>query len=265
MQTSLDIDWSLLAIFSATLLVPLGIDRYFRLELGRDMLISVARMALQLILVGLYLEFVFATNSLWLNLAWLIVMLLVGASAIIGKARLPKKTLYVPVACSLLLSLAPIIALLCGLVIQPTPLYSAQYVIPLAGMLLGNSLSGNIVALQNLYSAFEERRSEYEAAIALAAPPSYACQPFVRVAMQKALAPILASMTTTGLVTLPGMMTGQILGGASPLVAIKYQLVIMIAIFVMMSLSTMLTLQLSLRRTLTPEGRVLVQFLDKTD
>lgn len=220
--------------------------------------VSVARMFVQLTLVGAYLEFVFSTNNLWLNLAWIAVMLGVGASAIVGKAKLPRKVLFTPVVSGLVIGLAPILFILCWLVVQPTPIYSAQYVIPLAGMLLGNSLSGNIVALQNLYTAFDERNEEYQVAIALGAPPLFATLPFVRAAMQKAFAPILASMATTGLVTLPGMMTGQILGGASPMVAIKYQMMILIAIFVMMSISVTLTLQFSLRRSINENGRVIV-------
>lgn len=220
--------------------------------------VSVARMFVQLTLVGAYLEFVFSTNNLWLNLAWIAVMLGVGASAIVGKAKLPRKVLFTPVVSGLVIGLAPILFILCWLVVQPTPIYSAQYVIPLAGMLLGNSLSGNIVALQNLYTAFDERNEEYQVAIALGAPPLFATLPFVRAAMQKAFAPILASMATTGLVTLPGMMTGQILGGASPMVAIKYQMMILIAIFVMMSISVTLTLQFSLRRSINENGRVIM-------
>lgn len=220
--------------------------------------VSVARMFVQLTLVGAYLEFVFSTNNLWLNLAWIAVMLGVGASAIVGKAKLPRKVLFTPVVSGLVIGLAPILFILCWLVVQPTPIYSAQYMIPLAGMLLGNSLSGNIVALQNLYTAFDERNEEYQVAIALGAPPLFAALPFMRAAMQKAFAPILASMATTGLVTLPGMMTGQILGGASPMVAIKYQMMILIAIFVMMSISVTLTLQFSLRRSINENGRVIV-------
>lgn len=74
------------------------------------------------------------------------------------------------------------------------------------------------------------------------------------------MAPTLASMATTGLVTLPGMMTGQILGGASPIVAIKYQLLIMIAIFVVLSISLSLTLSLTIRNCITKEGKILVVF-----
>ncbi len=261
MQTALDISWIQLSLFSLVLLVPLYINHRYQLELMKDMVSATIRMAVQLVLVGIYLEFVFQTNNLLLNLLWLGVMVVVGSNTIIAKAKLPAKLLFIPVLTGLLIGLTPLLLILTFFVIQPTPLYSAQYIIPLSGMLLGNSLSGNIVALQNLYDAFEQRKSEYEAAISLGASPQYASIPFVRVAMQKSLAPILASMATTGVVTLPGMMTGQILGGTSPMIAIKYQMIILIAIFVMMSISVTITLQLSLKKTLTKEGRVRVKFL----
>ncbi|MDB1123625.1 ABC transporter permease [Vibrio algarum] len=263
MQTTLDISWIQLSLFSLVLLVPLYINNRYQLELMKDMVVAIIRMAVQLILVGIYLEFVFQTNNLLLNLLWLCVMIVVGSNAIIGKAKLPSKFLFMPVLTGLLVGLAPLLIILSVGVIQPSPLYSAQYIIPLSGMLLGNSLSGNIVALQNLYGAYEQRKTEYEAAISLGATPQYASIPFVRAAMQKALAPILASMATTGLVTLPGMMTGQILGGTSPIIAIKYQMIILIAIFVMMSVSITISLQLSLKQTITKEGRIKVQFLEK--
>ncbi|UGA55997.1 ABC transporter permease [Vibrio sp. VB16] len=261
MQTALDISWIQLSLFSLVLLVPLYINYRYQLELMKDMVSATIRMAVQLVLVGIYLEFVFQTNNLLLNLLWLGVMVVVGSKTIIAKAKLPAKLLFIPVLTGLLIGLTPLLLILTFFVIQPTPLYSAQYIIPLSGMLLGNSLSGNIVALQNLYDSFEQRKSEYEAAISLGASPQYASIPFVRVAMQKSLAPILASMATTGVVTLPGMMTGQILGGTSPMIAIKYQMIILIAIFVMMSISVTITLQLSLKKTLTKEGRVRVKFL----
>jgi putative ABC transport system permease protein len=263
MQSTVDISWLQVVLFSVTLFIPIAINHYFRLSLGREIAIGVIRMTLQLALVGVYLEFIFKLNHWLINIAWLMLMVLIGGSAIIDRAKLPKKTLILPVLIGLSIGLAPLLALLCLLIIQPSPFYSAQYIIPIAGMLLGNSLSGNIVALQNLYGAFEQRKNEYEAALSLGATPHYACAPFVQVAMQKALAPILATMTTTGLVTLPGMMTGQILGGASPMVAIKYQLIILIAIFVMMTISIAITLHLCLKRSITREGKIIVNFLQK--
>ncbi|WCE28546.1 ABC transporter permease [Vibrio sp. SCSIO 43137] len=263
MQTANDISWLQLTLFSLLLVVPLAINVFYKLELAKEMCTAIVRMVVQLTLVGLYLEYLFQLNSLTLNLLWLLVMLLVGSSAITSKARLENRYLLFPVASGLFIGLSPVLLILCFYVISPEPWYQAQYLIPVSGMLLGNSLSGNIVALQNFYGAFELRKGEYEAAISLGAKPSYACNPFVRAAMQKALAPILASMTTTGLVTLPGMMTGQILGGASPMLAIKYQLIILVAIFVMMSVSLTISLQLSIKYTINESGRVKAKFIEK--
>lgn len=265
MDNTVDISWWLLAFFSITLFIPFAINRYFQLGLAKESMISVARMVVQLILIGFYLEYLFQLNSIVINSGWVLVMILIGSSSILSKAKLPKRSLFIPVCMGLSFGLFPLLAILCLSIIQPIPLYSAQFVIPIAGMLLGNSLSSNIVALQHFFTALEQRRNEYDVSISLGAHPYYASTNFIRSAMQKALAPILASMATTGLVTLPGMMTGQILGGANPMLAIKYQLMIMIAIFVMMSVSITITLQLSLRQTFTPEGRIKIQFNSSVD
>lgn len=258
MDSVIDISWLVLASFFGLLSIPLLLSRYYRLELERDILASVTRMTLQLILVGIYLEYLFEFNSLLVNVLWVSIMTLIGASAIISKAKLPMAKLLVPITTGLCLGLFPILAIITLFVIQPSPLFSAQYLIPLAGMLLGNSMSGNIVSLQTFFTALNTRRSEYEAAISLGASTDYATLPFVRQAIRNSLAPTLATMATTGLVTLPGMMTGQILGGASPIIAIKYQLMIMVAIFVMMTISITAALRLTVRRCITKEGRLLV-------
>jgi len=259
MDSVVDISWPVLALFFSLLAVPLLISQHYQLKIGKEALISVSRMTLQLLMVGIYLQYLFQLNSLVINTLWLVIMTLIGASAIITKAKLPKRTLLVPVTMALATALFPMLAVISLVVIQPQPFYSTQYLIPLAGMLLGNSMSGNIVALQNFFTAIEERKNEYEAAISLGASPSYATLPFVQDAIRRSLAPTLATMSTTGLVTLPGMMTGQILGGASPIVAIKYQIMIMVAILVMMSVSVTLSLHLTIKRCINKEGRVLVK------
>lgn len=264
MDSVVDMSWIKLAMFSLVLLIPFAINNRYKLGIAQDVVISVLRMTLQLILIGIYLEYLFHLNSLLVNILWLMVMLVVGASTIADKARLPRRPLMLPLLVGLICGLFPLLfAMIAGLV-RPTPLYSAQYMIPLAGMLLGNSLSSNIIALQNLFTAFEERKTEYEAAISLGASPKYASLPFVQEALRKSMAPTLASMTATGLVTLPGMMTGQILAGASPMVAIKYQLVIMLAIFVMLSVSVTITLEMTLSCVQTKEGRIRVKIDQKS-
>ncbi|ROV62491.1 ABC transporter permease [Vibrio ponticus] len=263
MSSVVDIHWSVLALFFTTLLIPFALSRYLQLKIEKELIISVARMTIQLALVGIYLEYLFNINSLIINLAWLLAMIMIGASSIVSKAKLPKNKVLLPVIAGLLVGLLPLLSMICLMIIKPTPFYNAQYLIPLAGMLLGNCLSGNIVALQNVFTSLEQRKAEYEGAISLGASPRYATLPFIREALQKSLAPSLASMSTTGLVTLPGMMTGQILGGASPIIAIKYQLMIMVAIFVMLSISIAITLTLCINSCIHPNGRVLVNMGNK--
>ncbi|WP_394239722.1 ABC transporter permease [Vibrio astriarenae] len=263
MQNALDISVLNLFAFSLLMLIPLSINAYFKLSLAKDMLLGVVRMAVQLALIGIYLEYLFELDSWIVNLGWLLVMMLIAASSVVSKSRLPKSLLLLPVFSGLFFGLLPILLVVCIAVVQPQPFYSAQYVIPLSGMLLGNSLSGNIVALQNFFGSFDARQEEYAGKISLGASPIYASRPFVEVALQKSLAPILATMATMGLVSLPGMMTGQILSGTSPIIAIKYQLLIMMAIFVMMNISITSCLLLTQRRVLSPEGRLLCKIRDK--
>ncbi|MGR5408397.1 ABC transporter permease [Vibrio sp. PNB22_8_1] len=263
MNSVVDIAWLELLLFSSILLIPLAINVRYKLGIAKTTAISVIRMTLQLVLVGMYLEYLFQLNSLIINTLWLAVMIVVGASSIIDKTNLPKYPLMLPLITALTLSLLPLLMITTIGLIRPEPFYNAQYIIPLAGMLLGNSLSSNIVALQNLFSAFEQRKSEYEAAISLGATPKYASFPFVQEAIRKSLAPILASMATTGLVTLPGMMTGQILAGSNPMIAIKYQLIIMLAIFVMLCVSVVICLEMTLHYVQTKEGRIKVTFINK--
>ncbi|SJL83257.1 ABC transporter permease [Vibrio palustris] len=256
MQPIIALSWGDIAFFSLILIVPYGINYVYQLQLGKDSAIALVRMTIQLLLVGSYLTFFFQLNNFWVNSAWLLVMVLVGASSVLSKAKLRQKKLLLSVTASLLISMCPVLAILCIGLIHPSPWYNAQYLIPLAGMLLGNTISSNIIGLQNLSACFQQRYDEYEAAIALGARPSDASRIFVQESLRKGSAPLLASIATIGLVTLPGMMTGQILSGTSPLVAIKYQLIIMIAIFVTMSSSLVLTLQFSLRSCQNSSGKV---------
>ena len=138
MEHVVDINWFELALFSLILLVPLTINARYKLGIATDTAMSVARMTIQLILVGVYLEYLFNLNSLLVNLLWLAIMVIVGASSIVGKANLPKKPLMLPLITGLACSLLPILSAIIFGLVKPEPFYNAQYMIPLAGMLLGN-------------------------------------------------------------------------------------------------------------------------------
>lgn len=228
-----------LALF---LLVPGSLIYFLRIPLLKKMGISVFRMTLQLFLIGLYLRFLFEWNRLSLNLIWLGIMIFVASGHVLKSSHLNKKHLLPSVFVTLLSSVG--IVLLCFMVfiIHPDPLFDARYLIPIGGMLLGNCLTANIIAMDTLAESVSREKSEIQAAITHGATHFEATLPFIRKAYQKSITPVITTIGTLGLVSLPGMMTGQLLGGSVPLVAIKYQVAIMIAILTVTSLSSFFNL-----------------------
>jgi putative ABC transport system permease protein len=133
------------------------------------------------------------------------------------------------------------------LVIRPELFYDARYLVPLAGMVLGNCQQGNVIALERFYAALRRNELEYQTFLLLGASRWEAVLPYYRTAVKAAISPTLANMTTMGLVSLPGMMTGQILGGSEPWLAVKYQIAIMVGIFASTTLACAINLRLSMR------------------
>ncbi|MGR8931740.1 MAG: ABC transporter permease, partial [Gammaproteobacteria bacterium] len=130
------------------------------------------------------------------------------------------------------------------LVIQPASFYDARYIVPLAGMILGNCMQGNVIALERFFSSVRKNQNEFTTYLMLGATRWEALRPYYREAVRAAINPFIANMATMGLVSLPGMMTGQILGGSEPWVAVKYQIAIMICIFTSSTLATVVNLKL---------------------
>src|SRR5439155_20609195 len=153
---------------------------------------------------------------------------------------------------ALTVSTAATLTYVIGVVVQVRPWWEPQYIIPIAGMILGNSMTSAALAGDRLQSDLRVRADEVEAMLALGFPGSEAVQPMVRSAVRAAMIPTVSGMTTVGLVQLPGMMTGQILAGASPLVAIEYQIVVVFMLAVATSVASLLFVRLAVRRYLTP-------------
>lgn len=139
-------------------------------------------------------------------------------------------------------------------VIRLDHVFDARYLIVLGGMLLGNSLRGNIVGIDTFYKNIRKDAKKYLYVLSLGATHHEAVRPYMKESIRLALKPTIASMATIGIVALPGMMTGVILGGASPDVAIKYQIVIMIGIVVSTMISVLLTILLTSQVCFTEYG-----------
>lgn len=244
----MDISWYGLILAALLLLIPYAIFRHLRLPLTRQMLISFARMALQLALIGQVLQFIFKQLNLWLTLAWMTVMISSAVWTIRGRLKLDKSILIRILPLALGTTSLVVMPWIVLLVIRPDPLFNPTFLIPIYGMVLGNSMNSCAQALERFESNLADNWKAYFTRVIQGANLWEATLPVFKKALHASLLPQLLTVASIGVVSLPGMMTGQILGGASPLVAIKYQMMIMISIFSGVSLTDYIAIRLYLHR-----------------
>jgi len=245
--------WSLAAGY-LLLILPLAVVLHMRVPILKDAGIAIVRMTLQLLFVGFYLQVVFRENNAWLNVAWVVVMVGVADGSILRGCKLSVRRFALPVFAALLAGTAIPVLVFVGPILRRPSWLDAQYVIPLAGMVLGNCLRADIIGLKAFYQAIARDEKAYHQSLAQGARLNEALRPYYRDALQSALMPTVATMATIGLVALPGMMTGVILGGADPMTAIKYQIAIMIAIFSGTSVTVFLAIWLTIRGSFSSLG-----------
>ncbi|MCB5252295.1 MAG: iron export ABC transporter permease subunit FetB [Candidatus Cloacimonadaceae bacterium] len=244
----MDISYLGLALGLLLLLYPILIFAHLKLKLSRQLFISVGRMILQLSLVGIWLEFLFNQQRWWLTLIWMLIMIGNAIFTVKGRLKYQGKILLPVISIALFTSSIIIMPWILIMIVKPQPLYSPMYVIPLYGMILGNGMNSCALALERFESGLADNWQAYFTRISLGANLWEAALPPFRKAMHAALLPQLLSVASIGLVSLPGMMTGQILGGASPLVAIKYQMMIMFAIFSGVTITDYVAIRLYLKK-----------------
>jgi len=248
----IDIPWGYLFTGYFLMLIPLLIFRYYRTGLERSTLWSLLRMTVQLLLVGLYLEYIFRWDNKWLNLLWVLIMTVVASYTVIKRTGLRLQKFFFTVLAATVLSIVLIDYYFLGFVIGLKNILTARYFIPITGMLLGNSLKNVIIALDAYYKRIDEEEVSYRWQLADGATHSEALLPFMRHALRRAFNPLIATTAVMGLISLPGMMTGQILGGSDPMVAVKYQIMILVVIFASTSLNVWLTIIFSNRIAFDP-------------
>lgn len=244
------ISWFSLAVSPALLLIPVLILVFSRVRLLKDSLIAVVRMAVQLLFVGVYLGAIFKYNQLWLTLLWVLAVILVADVTVVKRSNLPFRKIAGPVFLAMFVGMMIPLMFVVGVVLREIPFLDARTTIPLCGMIMGNCMKNVIIALRTFYDGLKENRKRFLYAMSLGATQREALFPFYRHALADALAPQIANMSTTGLVTLPGMMTGVMMGGASPMAAVQYQWLLMLSIFTASSLTILLAVHFSVKRLL---------------
>lgn len=219
-----------------------------RLNLEKDLVNSVIRMTLQLTFMGFILKTIFEIDSWIIITGIFFIMVFFAARTIIKRTGIVIPGITRLLFISILLGAGSVLMFFIHLVVHNQPWYEPRYFIPLAGMIIGNSMNGSALALERFYEDVKQRRREIETWISFGATAEEAALEPFRKAYRSALVPTLTSMTGMGIVFIPGMMTGQILGGSPPLTAIKYQMAIMAAILTSVALTCFFILNLEFRR-----------------
>lgn len=249
-----DISYPALLLCFLLLTVPLAIALLMKVDIVRSTGFALLRMTAQLALVGIFLKYLFELDHPAANLGWLAVMVVFAALTVAGGTRLKRRLFVWPVLVSLAVTTGVVLIYFNALVANVPDILNARYLIAIGGMILGNSLGGNIVGLTAFFHGVRRDEAGYRYSLALGSTAYEAQLPYLREGLLAALRPSVANMASIGLVFLPGMMTGQILGGSSPLVAVKYQLAIMLAIFTAVTMSVALTALLTARSGFNEAG-----------
>jgi putative ABC transport system permease protein len=248
------IGWPQLAL--ATLFIVFVGILSLRLSLGieKDLAIATVRTYVQLIALGLVLRWVFGIKSPWLVLGILVLMVLMAARIVVKRSPDAPGRIYTSSAIAMGLTGFIVTFAVTGLIVQVEPWYEPRYVIPLAGMVIGNSMTGIALALERVYADLDTRDSEVLALVALGASPWEAAHASIRDALRAGLIPTINSMAAVGIVFIPGMMSGQILAGADPVTATGYQIVVMLMVAAATALGSVVSVLLTYHKRFSEDG-----------
>lgn len=231
--------WDLVIAASLVLVAGL-VSAALRLGLGRRLAWASLRTVVQLLGVGLVLRYVFAVENGWLIAGIVVVMIAAASQAAVGRSSRRVRGVIGMSFATLLVSGLVTTWMVTAVVIGAEPWYRPQYLIPLLGMILGNGLTGLSLCVDHLLESLATRGDQIEMELSLGATAWEAAREPVRAAVRRGMVPIINSMVVVGIVSLPGMMTGQILQGADPFEAVKYQIVVMFMLAGATSFSCML-------------------------
>ncbi|GAB6063143.1 ABC transporter permease [Deferrisoma palaeochoriense] len=245
-----------LALAAGFLAVAAGLSLALSLGLTRSLLVAAARAYAQLLALGLVLRWVFGVGTPWLVLGILGLMIAVAAQTLTARVQAAPPGLFLRGLGALAVSGFTVTLAVTGLVVRVEPWWDPRYVIPIGGMVVGNSLNGVAVCLDRLFADLRARAREIEALLALGATPWETVLPSARAALRAGLIPTINAMAAAGIVFIPGMMTGQVLSGTDPRTAAAYQIVVLLMIAAATALGSVLALLAGYRSAFDREERL---------
>jgi len=227
--------------------VAVGVSRWQRVGLEGDMVVATVRSFVQLLAVGYVLDYVFGGHG-WLTGVALAVMVTTASLTSGSRARRVAGSRLVA-SCAIAVAAAGTLGVLAALRIVPL---SARSLIPLGSMVISSAMNTTSLVMTRLFDDLATSRREVEARLCMAQSSRQAALPWRRVALRSAMLPTVDQTKVVGLVALPGAMTGMILAGASPLAAIRLQLVVMYMLLGGNAFAALVGAEMTLRRLFTP-------------
>lgn len=215
-----------LALTLIFVLIPLVLSKTLRLDLEKDTLVATIRSIIQLIAIGYILKFVFESDS-FIYILLMVLLMIVAATLNVRKKGKAIPGITWKVAVTLVFVEVLTQGILIGFNITPA---TAQYVIPISGMVIGNSMVLAILFLNRFTAEIESHEDQIELILSLGGTPKQAIHTRLMQAIKTSMIPTIESQKTMGLVQLPGMMSGQIIAGADPIQAVQFQLLIVFLI-----------------------------------
>ncbi len=256
-NTVMDLTVLQLSISYIFVLILLVIFKARGIRREKQILIATTRMTVQLVIMGNILMYVFKNPSWWLTSLMILLMITAAVINAFKRVKTAMSTqLKMITGLSLILGALATAAFFIVVVLGVRPWFNPQYFIPISGMIVGNSMTGISLGANKLCADMQDKRSIVENSLMLGATPVRAVREIVNDAFDSAILPTMNNMLTMGIVSLPGMMTGQILSGTFPITAIKYQIGIMLAILGSTALCVMLFVTLGYKTFFTKDGRL---------
>ncbi|MFQ6604671.1 MAG: iron export ABC transporter permease subunit FetB [Fidelibacterota bacterium] len=248
--------WIDILISLVFVLATIMILRYWKIGLTRTLLIGTLRTFVQLTAMGYILTWFFHQDSVWFMVGLILSMTLIASYEGYRRVReFPLKAAFPILFASMTITLTLVLGTILKLILKTEPWYYPYAMIPIAGMIIGNALNSATLSVNRFVSELEHREDEIEMMLSLGAPVRAVVEPSFRAAVKAALLPTINSMMMVGLVQLPGVMTGQILAGIDPLVAVRYQIMIMYMWVTTAALMDVLVLGFSYKQFFTSRGQ----------
>ena len=254
-----------LALAGALIVATAGLSLLLQLGVARQLLVAALRTVAQLLLVGLVLRTVFHLNSPWLVAAVLLAMFLSASYEVWSRQERRFTGLWRFGLGAATMTLATLLVTgFALLTLRPDPWYSPRVVIPLAGIVLGNVMNGVSLSLNAFNAGIVRERAAIEARLALGDTRYAALKAVQKGALRSGLIPIINQMSAAGIITLPGMMTGQILAGMAPLDAAKYQILILLLLSAAAGLGSLATVAVAVWRATDERDRLRLDRLESS-